>query len=359
MPPAEADRAQHADLLPTLDDGARADHAERGDADDQPEAHEPLDQAIERAGSRRPRRARSLCERVGLHPVREEGRLEPLGRRRRRRRRARSAKRCIGRRHAAAEAGASVRLRRPDARHHRAAPVSARTPITVSVVRVPGLRVADVDRDGVERRCPRGRSRCRRERRQRAEVPVRPARHDERVDHGEVGCVASACQTARRRAVAAGRRGQRVRRVVEEGRRSDAVHEVALELRRCPPARLRPAGPTRSRRRGRRRGEARARRERGAHVGDRARRRRRGAARRSRRRTRATSFDARARTSRVVMAPTTSVNTTSVNIASVMPVRKRLRSGYAIDMPQRRARAPRMRPSDAHRPRRAARRRCT
>ena len=34
----------------------------------------------------------------------------------------------------------------------------------------------------------------------------------------------------------------------------------------------------------------------------------------------------------VVVAPTTSVNTTSVNIARVTPVRKRLRSGYAIAM---------------------------
>ena len=31
---AESDRAQHADLLPPLDDGAGADHAERGDADE-------------------------------------------------------------------------------------------------------------------------------------------------------------------------------------------------------------------------------------------------------------------------------------------------------------------------------------
>ena len=34
----------------------------------------------------------------------------------------------------------------------------------------------------------------------------------------------------------------------------------------------------------------------------------------------------------VVVAPVTSVNTTSVNIASVTPVRNRFRSGYAIDM---------------------------
>ena len=35
---AEAERAQHADLLPALDDGARADHAERRDADHEAEA---------------------------------------------------------------------------------------------------------------------------------------------------------------------------------------------------------------------------------------------------------------------------------------------------------------------------------
>ena len=33
----EPDRPQHADLLAPLDDGAGADHAERGDADDEPE----------------------------------------------------------------------------------------------------------------------------------------------------------------------------------------------------------------------------------------------------------------------------------------------------------------------------------
>ena len=32
-----------------------------------------------------------------------------------------------------------------------------------------------------------------------------------------------------------------------------------------------------------------------------------------------------------IVPPTTSVKTTSMNIASVTPVRKRLRSGYAID----------------------------
>ena len=34
----------------------------------------------------------------------------------------------------------------------------------------------------------------------------------------------------------------------------------------------------------------------------------------------------------VEVEPVTSVKTTSVNIASVVPVRKRLRSGYAIDI---------------------------
>ena len=34
----------------------------------------------------------------------------------------------------------------------------------------------------------------------------------------------------------------------------------------------------------------------------------------------------------VDVAPVTSVKTTSVNMARVVPVRKRLRSGYAIDM---------------------------
>ena len=37
--------------------------------------------------------------------------------------------------------------------------------------------------------------------------------------------------------------------------------------------------------------------------------------------------------------PVTSVKTTRVNIASVVPVRKRLRSGYAIDMRSTGARA--------------------
>ena len=49
-----------------------------------------------------------------------------------------------------------------------------------------------------------------------------------------------------------------------------------------------------------------------------------------------------------VVAPTTSVKTTSVNIASVTPVRKRLRSGYAIDIRSTGARA-RMRPPVAAR----------
>jgi hypothetical protein len=51
----------------------------------------------------------------------------------------------------------------------------------------------------------------------------------------------------------------------------------------------------------------------------------------------------------VVIAPTTSVKTTSVNMASVTPVRKRLRSGYAIDIFNTGA-SRRMRPSEPARP---------
>ena len=40
-----------------------------------------------------------------------------------------------------------------------------------------------------------------------------------------------------------------------------------------------------------------------------------------------------------VVMPTTSVYTTSVNIAQVMPVRSRLRSGYAVEMRKHRRRA--------------------
>ena len=47
-PPPEADRAHDADLLAALDDGAGADDAERGDADEQAEAHEALDEPVER-----------------------------------------------------------------------------------------------------------------------------------------------------------------------------------------------------------------------------------------------------------------------------------------------------------------------
>ena len=60
MPPPEADRAQDADLLAALDDRAGADDAERGDADDQAEAHEALDQAVEGDG-RGGRRRRMTC----------------------------------------------------------------------------------------------------------------------------------------------------------------------------------------------------------------------------------------------------------------------------------------------------------
>ena len=56
----EADRPQDADVLPALDHRTGADDPERGDADDQAEAHECEDQAVEgqRCGGRRraPRR---------------------------------------------------------------------------------------------------------------------------------------------------------------------------------------------------------------------------------------------------------------------------------------------------------------
>ena len=39
---------EHADLLSPLDDGAERDHPESRDADDQPEAHEPLEEQLER-----------------------------------------------------------------------------------------------------------------------------------------------------------------------------------------------------------------------------------------------------------------------------------------------------------------------
>ena len=51
----------------------------------------------------------------------------------------------------------------------------------------------------------------------------------------------------------------------------------------------------------------------------------------------------------MVVAPTTSVKTTSVNIASVTPVRKRLRSGYATDIRSTGASAL-IRPNDATSP---------
>src|SRR2546421_614802 len=44
----EADGAQHAQLLAPLDDGSCGDDAEGGDADDEPEPHEALDDADER-----------------------------------------------------------------------------------------------------------------------------------------------------------------------------------------------------------------------------------------------------------------------------------------------------------------------
>ena len=59
----------------------------------------------------------------------------------------------------------------------------------------------------------------------------------------------------------------------------------------------------------------------------------------------------------VVIAPMTSVKTTSVNIASVTPVRNRLRSGYAIEM-RRTGASARTRPSVAPTAP-AAGRRCT
>ena len=95
---------------------------------------------------------------------------------------------------------------------------------------------------------------------------------------------------------------------------------------------------------GSRRRRARRAADRRRHVGDR--RRRRGArahvepaAERRRRRRR---VDERAR----VTVPVTSVKTTSVNIASVVPVRKRLASGYAIAI-RRIGASPRMRPRTA------------
>ena len=81
----EADRAQDADLLAALDDGARGDHAERGDADDQAEPHEAFDQPVE-GEARGDGVVEQLLHRVGLHAVGQEGGLElrsrsPSGRR--------------------------------------------------------------------------------------------------------------------------------------------------------------------------------------------------------------------------------------------------------------------------------------
>ena len=126
----EADRPQHTDLLAALDDGARADHAERCDPDDQAEAHEALDHPVERAvggdGV-----VDDLLDRLGLHPVREEGRFEL--RRGRRRGRHRGRARSSG---SSARTARGTRAGRWPAssrcRPSRAGAVSFRIPITVS-----------------------------------------------------------------------------------------------------------------------------------------------------------------------------------------------------------------------------------
>ena len=73
----EPDRAEDADLLSALDDRAGGDHAERGDAGDQPEPHEAFDQPVEGqvCGDGV---VEQLLQRVGLHAVGEERRLEAL-----------------------------------------------------------------------------------------------------------------------------------------------------------------------------------------------------------------------------------------------------------------------------------------
>ena len=53
-----------------------ADHAQRRHADDQPETHEALDQAVEGA-VRGQCVVEDLLDRLGLHAVREERGLEP------------------------------------------------------------------------------------------------------------------------------------------------------------------------------------------------------------------------------------------------------------------------------------------
>ena len=74
-PAPEADRPQNADLLAALGDGSGADHSERGDADDQPEAHEALDETVEReAGCDGV--VDDLLDRLGFHAAREECRFQ-------------------------------------------------------------------------------------------------------------------------------------------------------------------------------------------------------------------------------------------------------------------------------------------
>ncbi len=71
----EADRAHDADLLPSLHDRACADDAERGDAHEEPEAHEALDQPVEgEAGGDGV--VDDLLDRLRLQPAREERGLQ-------------------------------------------------------------------------------------------------------------------------------------------------------------------------------------------------------------------------------------------------------------------------------------------
>ena len=114
MLPAEPDRPQDADLLAALDHRAGADDAERGDADDQAEAHEALDQPVERE-ARGDGVGEHLLDRVGLHAVGEERRLERLGGARRIGA-GREREEVDGRHRAVAERRGQRRLRRPDAR---------------------------------------------------------------------------------------------------------------------------------------------------------------------------------------------------------------------------------------------------
>src|SRR5215207_7702520 len=71
----KSQRPEDPDLLPALDNRPRADYAERGDADDQAQTHEALDQPVE-GPLDRDRVLEQLFQRVGLEPVRDERRLE-------------------------------------------------------------------------------------------------------------------------------------------------------------------------------------------------------------------------------------------------------------------------------------------